>query len=280
MADYRWSKVSSLWIGGQLSWLENLCLSSFAARGYQVNLYSYEEIEVPEGVTLVDARKVIAEAEVFRNPPPSTSYAGFSNVFRYELLGQQPDEVWIDTDVIATDKPLPSSEYLLGFETKAFVNGAILRLPRESALLTMLRKEAMLVDKKSFVWGDLGPKLITEQVDRLGMWESVAPSREFYEIRATEAWKFFSASHASEIATRLSGSSAVHIWNEALRLSPQSPKGFSPNPKSFIGMLGVELGIETPRVAMSKATLNLWRFNSNVQARKNFIAGVLSKALP
>jgi len=266
-----------LWVGGQLSWLEQLCLSSFAAKGYRVTLYSYEEILVPRGVTLEDARAIIPENEVFRNPPPSMSYAGFSNVFRYELLAHKPDEVWIDTDVIALEKSLPSSDYLFGFETKAFVNGAILRLPQNSELLNSLRAESALVDKTSFVWGDLGPKLITKHIEKLGLWEAVSSAQEFYEIQAVEAWKFFSAGHNAEVTTRLSQSSAAHIWNEALRLSPRSPKEFSPDPTSFIGRLAVELDIELPRLAMSDADLSLWRLSSFFQAQKNWIARFLGK---
>ena len=49
-------EIASLWIGGQLSWLEQLCLKSFADAGHHTTLYSYEEIpNVPEGVHTAEA---------------------------------------------------------------------------------------------------------------------------------------------------------------------------------------------------------------------------------
>src|ERR1043165_8447512 len=51
--------INALWIG-QLSPLERLCLSSFAAHGHRVHVYTYDAIEnVPRGVTLQDAAQIL-----------------------------------------------------------------------------------------------------------------------------------------------------------------------------------------------------------------------------
>ena len=57
MADL--PKIASLWIGGDLSWLEQLCLKSFADAGHQITLYSYAPISnLPEGVLAGDANEI------------------------------------------------------------------------------------------------------------------------------------------------------------------------------------------------------------------------------
>jgi hypothetical protein len=50
-------KLGSLWIGGNLSWLEQLCLKSFLDHGHEVTLYTYEGVtNAPEGTVVADAR--------------------------------------------------------------------------------------------------------------------------------------------------------------------------------------------------------------------------------
>ena len=53
-------EVGTLWIGGSLSWMEQLCLKSFVDRGQQITLFSYEPIpNVPAGVIRRDGREVL-----------------------------------------------------------------------------------------------------------------------------------------------------------------------------------------------------------------------------
>jgi len=53
-------EVGTLWIGGPLSWLEQLSLKSFVDKGQQITLFSYDDIpNVPEGVIRRDGREII-----------------------------------------------------------------------------------------------------------------------------------------------------------------------------------------------------------------------------
>ena len=53
-------EVGTLWIGGSLSWMEQLCLKSFVDKGQKITLFSYEDIpNVPEGVIRRDGREVL-----------------------------------------------------------------------------------------------------------------------------------------------------------------------------------------------------------------------------
>lgn len=270
-----------MWIGGELSWLERLCLGSFAEKGYDVKLYSYSEIEVPNGVSLSDANEIIPSTEIFQNPPPSKSYAGFSNVFRYSLMAKKPDEVWIDSDVLATDQNFPNADYLFGYENETYINGAILRLPGDSALLDSLRINASRIDKSKFVWGDLGPKLITREAERLGLVSLAFPRNEFYEVSSVEVWKLFSPKHVDEMTTRVQHSSSIHVWNEALKLARVDIKSYLPNPKSFIGqLLGPPHESLQSLNTLPERHLNAWRYSSLTQAFRNQIANQFKGRLP
>lgn len=79
MADL--PKIASLWIGGDLSWLEQLCLKSFADAGHQITLYSYAPISnLPEGVLAGTQTRSIPASRccATRSPaaPPSTPIYG------------------------------------------------------------------------------------------------------------------------------------------------------------------------------------------------------------
>ena len=53
-------EAGTLWIGGALSWMEQLCLKSFVDKGQKITLFHYEDIpNVPEGVILRDGREIL-----------------------------------------------------------------------------------------------------------------------------------------------------------------------------------------------------------------------------
>jgi hypothetical protein len=51
--------IGTLWIGGPLSFLEQMCLLSFVAQGHKVTLFHYGEIaHVPQDIEVIDAREI------------------------------------------------------------------------------------------------------------------------------------------------------------------------------------------------------------------------------
>ena len=59
----RLPEIASLWIGGKLSWLEQLCLKSFADQGHHITLYSYEPIpNVPKTSRCKQPRRHLVES--------------------------------------------------------------------------------------------------------------------------------------------------------------------------------------------------------------------------
>lgn len=112
--------IQAFW-QGKLTDLELACLKSWVGHGHPVYLYSYEELAVPEGVTLMDAREIVPEDEVelYHGEAPKTvrsdafTYMPFSDKFRYRLL-RMNGGLWLDMDIILI-KPIPAELFDLEF---------------------------------------------------------------------------------------------------------------------------------------------------------------------
>ena len=52
--------IQSLWIGKELSVMEQMCLSSFVKNGHEVHLYTYDNVKnIPEGVQIKDGNDIL-----------------------------------------------------------------------------------------------------------------------------------------------------------------------------------------------------------------------------
>lgn len=237
--------VSSLWIGNPLSAYEEVSLHSFVEAGYDVCLYTYATgLKVPDGVVVRDAREVLEADKVFENPYQRGTWAGFSNVFRYELIRTR-ETVWIDTDVVALSAEIQSKQgYVFGRESDEFINGAILSAPKESAFSSALVENSTAIDYRSFQWGELGPKLITRLAKEFELEHLAQDKTAFYPIQFEDVWMLFDPWSRETIESCLQDSQALHWWNEAFRRAPLNLKKFLPPKSSFFGVLFESYGIE------------------------------------
>lgn len=252
--------ISSLWIGNQLGQFEKLSLSSFVRRGYDVTLYSYEpkNFEAPEGVKLENADQILPKEMVFENRSRPGTFAGFSNIFRYRLL-QLKDTTWCDSDVLAGPQALPDSPYLFGWESKKFINGAVLRAPKNSQLLAFYYREATSVPPEEIQWGQIGPRLVSAGVRKYRLSKLAQPIREFYPIAYYEVWKLFDPTQTEWVLAKTANSSAIHLWNEVFRNLPV--KHQKPPEGSYMDLLFQELDVEmdSSDTLSSDFVRNTWR---------------------
>ena len=76
--------IQSLWIGGELSLMEQLSAKSFIDHGHEYHLYTYGDVKnIPEGVIVKDGNEILPESEIFRYENGSVS--AFSNYFRFMI---------------------------------------------------------------------------------------------------------------------------------------------------------------------------------------------------
>lgn len=155
-----------LWVYGALSAMEELCISSFVRKGYQVSLWTYgKRLCAPAGCGVRDAREILPEASLFLNS--QASYAGFSDWFRYAVL-QHHGGLYVDADVIAVRPAaaMPTHAFLVTEHTRqgrTIINGNVLHAPAPApgGLVDQARLYAANFPKHKVQWSEIGPRLLT-----------------------------------------------------------------------------------------------------------------------
>jgi hypothetical protein len=235
----------SFWYGGSLSPYEWMCLKSFVEHGHSFLLYSYEEIDVPFGVRLLDASEIFEEDEVFLYTEGTSagSPSAFSNHFRYELL-RRYGGWWCDTDVICLSDRMPEQDLVFAYEDRDRINGAVLKIAQGHNIAQQLQSEAKILGK-NIRWGQAGPLLITRLV-RLNKLERFAvPTELVYPVHYSRALDFLVPDRAVEVSAKVKGSIFVHLWNEVFRRAPII-KEVAPPADSFLHEQFCRYGVTFP----------------------------------
>ncbi|RUS59990.1 hypothetical protein EGN72_11940 [Pseudorhodobacter sp. E13] len=234
----RTREVGTLWIGGSLSWMEQLCLKSFVDQGQKITLFAYEDIpNVPEGVIRRDGREIL-DTDDFIKYEKKDSFALFADYFRIHMIAQNPGMIWVDTDVYCHRPMAYDSDYVMGFELPGGrrVNNAVLGLPVGSAVLAdMLHfmedrhaippflKQSQQDEYRAAAaagtpvhvsqqpWGVWGPLMVTHFVHKHGLLGQVQPLEAFYPIPFPDRLMFLRRS--AVVQGLLSDkTTALHLW--------------------------------------------------------------------
>ena len=141
--------VNSLWIGNSLSKIELLTLYSFIKQGHTFHLWTYEKLtnELPEGVIIEDANKILPREAIFfynhinKYGHGKGSVSGFSDIFRYKLLYEKGGW-WVDMDVTCL-KPLNVvAPYFFRKHHSLELVGNVMKAPIRSKLMMNCYQEA------------------------------------------------------------------------------------------------------------------------------------------
>jgi hypothetical protein len=133
-------EIHSLWIGERLGPVEELCLASFVARGHRFFLHTYRDMWVPDGVTLLDANRLLPESEIFGCRSVNNSVAVFADCFRVKILKHHP-AMWVDTDIFCLNPFDFRADYVLEVSTRRralYVNNCIMAFPPQSELMAIM----------------------------------------------------------------------------------------------------------------------------------------------
>ncbi len=234
--------VNSLWVGPRLGVLHTACLNSFLRHGHRVILHVYEPPQdTPTGVELFDAARLMKQDEL-RLERWKQSYALSSDIYRYRML-QADMGAWIDADVYCL-RPLPDTEYLFGWENDTSINGAVLKMPAQCALLQALckaaedptfippwlkrsRKEKLRWRKRLGIakpvtkmpWGTIGPILLTHLIAEMELGDQALPIDFLYPLSYGNTNLLFEPGLSlKDITTHRT--IAIHLWNSLLRKRP------------------------------------------------------------
>lgn len=254
--------VASLWVGDALTWLHELCLASYVHFGHEVVLFHTGQTApvVPAGVTTRASRDIWDHtAEGHENAPA----AMLSDLFRLHLM-KQTDMIWIDTDMLCL-RPMPEAEFYAGFEQAGAINGAVLRLPKDSEALELLlgwfadpewvphwlaghlrRKiEAAPEGKRllkafELIRPVLGPRALTHTMARTGESARAQKPSVFYPIRGVMSDVLFSG-YVPKDTWKQEDTLAVHLYASMVR---RYHKLHRPEHNSFIARFAQEIGFD------------------------------------
>jgi hypothetical protein len=206
--------VHSLWIGDDLSAMEQLSMRSFLANGHEFRLYTYEPVTgVPAGVVQNDAREVLPASAIFRYRDCG-SYSGFADHFRYKLLLEHGGW-WCDLDMVCL-QPLPApGEYVFASELtltniQTAANG-VMFAHRGAPALQYMWDIASRKDPAKLSWCETGAPLLADAVAKYSLEQFVLPYDAFCPIPCFRWYDTFLPGHAGNIGP---ASYCVHFYNE------------------------------------------------------------------
>jgi mannosyltransferase OCH1-like enzyme len=215
------SIIQGLWIGPELSVMERLSVASFLAHGHEYHLYVYDDVRrVPAGAVVRDANEILPSSMIFQYTREK-SYAGFANFFRYKLLLERGGW-WADSDVVCLRPFSFPGEYVFASEIDRGVqvaNTGVIKAPAGSRAMAYAWETCRSKDPAQLRWGETGPRLIAEAIERFSLGSYVQPFGVFCPLGYLE-W----AEVLDPAANPASGEStyAVHLWNEMWRRAGRS----------------------------------------------------------
>ena len=78
--------IQGLWIGSELSMMEQLSIASFLKNGHDYHLYVYGDVKgIPQGTVIQDGNEILPASLIFQYKEHKT-YSAFSDFFLYNLL--------------------------------------------------------------------------------------------------------------------------------------------------------------------------------------------------
>ena len=249
--------IASWWSGWRMGWTEQVCLRSFVAKGHKVILYTHGDVDnVPEGVEqrpdeeIWNPKKIItydgydARFLKFRGSP-----ALHTDLFRYHLLNKT-DYIWVDTDAYC-HQTFPNNPWFFAkqspnpgeLEADVLINGAVLRLPKNSQTLKLLtqtflgedgeypilpwlsqenklykkrrKRLGILPDISRLTWGSLGPIAMTKCLKITGEVNHAMPAQTLYPLPGLQSHFVFK--NEKDLTQHLSSDClSVHLFSSHL----------------------------------------------------------------
>ena len=236
--------IASLWVGAELSWLEQLCLKSFVDNGHDVVLFTYDEVKgVPDGVQVEDANDILPAERIIRHAKTG-SPAYHADVFRLHML-RQTDYVWADTDAYCCQPWDLRGKHFHGWisDKKPMVNNGVLRLPKTSRTLKAMlqftrdeypippwysaKKQAELQALKDagqgvhvalLPWGVWGPDALTWFLQETGEISNSQPGHVIYPVPFKQAGVVLNPNRRNQASKHIrSDTLSIHFWGRRFR---------------------------------------------------------------
>lgn len=209
--------IQCLWIGNQLSRMEEMCIRSYIQNAHTVHLYTYENIRnVPVGTIIMDANKIIPEDKIFKYKNHD-SYAGFANLFRYKLLLEKGG-YWTDMDNICLKTLTRTDPYIFASERRQngrfSVNNCFIYATKGAEIMEYCYDTALSRKPEELNWGDTGPKLLTQAMSKYELYDYIVHPNVVCPVDWWNCTDFISKSISDVVGE---DTYTIHLWNEMWR---------------------------------------------------------------
>lgn len=231
--------VNTLWIGNKLGAVHSACLRSFLRHGHQVVLHAYEQpCDMPSGVTLFDARRLMAEEEIVVHKG-SGSLALASDIYRYRIQ-REGLGLYVDCDIYCI-RPFVDADYILSRECDSYYNPAVLKVPQGSDLLLNLLNASEdsyfippWLNKTKYIkrkiqkkmgfgkhiskqqWGVIGPKLLTHYIKKMDLHHLAEGAHKYSPVHPNMSHLLFERGlSVGDLVT--SKTLGLHLFNAGLK---------------------------------------------------------------
>jgi hypothetical protein len=219
--------IQSLWIGPELSRMEQLSVRSFLSHGHPFHLYVYDKpANVPQGTVLQDASQILPASNIFKYKDRPT-FAGFADFFRYKLLLERGNW-WVDLDVVCLKpfkfptKHVFASEHLSNKDMTEVVTNGVIRAPAGSEVMRLAWNECKRRDPAALKWGETGPILLHRIVHKLGLTGDIYPAKTFCPMPHYLFFDVITPGRPWEFSRK---TFAIHLWNEMWRRNTLDKNG-------------------------------------------------------
>jgi hypothetical protein len=194
------------WHGRALPLYARSCMQSFLDRGHRVRLFAYSPLDVPPGVMLADAGRILDASHLLRY----SKIQFFADAFRYELLLKEGGW-WIDVDVVCLTDKLPEAPYAWAEQEPGVINVAIVKFPAADRLVAQLATDVRALSGQ-LQWGATGPDLLSKVLPEYGPPRRAGSTPQFYPLHWLEAPLLLLPEYKSELMRRIEGSMFLHLW--------------------------------------------------------------------
>jgi mannosyltransferase OCH1-like enzyme len=208
--------IQGLWIGPELSALEQLSIDSFLQNGHEYHLYVYDQPKnVPAGTVIRNASEILPSSRIFQYREYQ-SYAGFANFFRYKLLLERGGW-WVDSDTVCLKQFDFPEEHVFATEIAKeleVINCGAIKTPKGSPAMAYAWGVCQTKNPEQLVWGETGPRLMGEAVRMFSLEGYAKPHYTFCPISYSE-WDKVLDPEVEIVCGE--GTYAIHLWNEMWR---------------------------------------------------------------
>lgn len=204
------AKFGSLWVGGPLTKIQEISLSSFIYHGHELTLFVYDkDLVVPHGVIKADAEKIMKEDDIFL---VQGTYAAFSDLFRYQMI-DKTGLAWVDADTVCLSPDWNFKDNIYAGLEKDKVTGGVLSLPQESGAIKYLIKKSTSQDKSKIKWTEVGPALVNSTFQKYNLMEYAYSQETFCGIHWSEWEKLWDPKYLREIKKLEKTSKSISVYH-------------------------------------------------------------------